>query len=104
DRSVVDDSGRRDEQGAHASDVRLALLQLAGIEALDLDVIGVRTRVQRVHAGQLAGVGCHEQLAAHVYPYPVVGGEVFGGLRPLPAQPGLEAAWWVVNAGVDDPA
>ena len=103
-RRVVDDSGRGDEQCAHTPDVRLASMQLAGIEPLDLDVIGVRPRVERVHAGQLGGVGRHEQLAAHVYRYPVPGGEVFGGLGPLPAQPGLEAARCVINAGVDDPA
>ncbi len=104
DFAVVDDAGGVEEQPAKADDIRFALAQLLGVQALHLQAVLLRALVQGLHALHFQGVGRHQHLAADLELDPVLAAELLGGLGATLAQVGLEAARSVVDACVDHPA
>ena len=98
DEPVVDDAGGRDEEGAQARDVRLAPLQLGGVEALDRDLVLPAALLERLHALQLDLARGDEELAAALERHAMLPGEADRGLRPFLREAGLETARGVVDA------
>ena len=104
DALVIDDPGSGHEQRPETADIRLNLAQTTGGHRFEDDVVLPRTVLERGHALYFEGIGRDEEFPAGLERDPVVATELLGRDRALAAEPGLQRAGLVVDAGVDDAA
>src|SRR6202035_2609619 len=103
DQPVVDHDALRDVQRADAADGRLDLGDLLRADLPDGQPVGPPALGQAGQAGQLAVPGGDDQLAGLPVRDLVRLRELHHGQPSRGAEPRLQAAWLVVEAGVDDP-
>jgi len=99
---AVDDAGRRRLERRDAGELRLELAGLARLQHAQVrDAVGARLSVELLQAGDLPRIGGDDQLAAAPVDdaAPLEVGVQRGPARD--AQPRLERARGVVDAGVD---
>jgi len=102
-RVAVDDAGAWRKQPCHRLQLRLQRQHLAPIEGLQvIDPIGQRVPPQLLQRSDLGLVGGDDQLAATSMGHAVAVAEIVELATPGHAQPALERALRVVDAGVDD--
>ena len=103
DGGEIDDSGAGGVQCRHASAFRLDLADLAGVDAAQArDAVGVGALFQVGQPGQFVFADRDDELAAAFDRDLVLLAVLVHELRAGHAQPGLERAGGVVNAGMDD--
>lgn len=102
--AVVDDSGRSHAHRLDAADIRLDGAQSCGIELLHLEAVLQPAAIEFVQAGEFVLAGRNDELSTDPCLDALLPTERHHrGIARL-AEPGLEAARLVINAGVDHPA
>jgi hypothetical protein len=91
-------------KSAEAVDIRLTALQFGGIHPLEFDLVQFRALHQTAHALQFEIVGCNQQLSASQVGNAMFVAECLGGLRAAAAKVRFQAAWGVIDTGVNDAA
>ena len=101
----VDDAGERRPERGRRLDRRLPPADETAVHDVQITgAVGSAAPRERLEIGNLRGSAAGDQLPAARVPHVVPGAEPEQLVAPLHAQPGLERAGRVVDAGVDYPA